>query len=83
LIELDTNNLELVLEEAKNLNEKTPLDGVMTFMEFCVPQAAAVANKLGLPGIAFEDACCARNKYLMRERLATKKSSYSSIQSNY
>ena len=68
-IEIDTNNDELVIETVKKLNAQNSFDGVMTFLEFYVPLAARIAKELGLPGISLENAYCARNKFLMREKL--------------
>jgi biotin carboxylase len=69
-VEMDTNDDDAVLAVVDQLAEEYRIDGVMTFMEFYVPLAARAAHRLGLPGITPESAMQARNKYLMRTRLA-------------
>lgn len=70
VVEVDTNEPDAVLAAVDEIRTSTTIDGVMTFMEFYVPLAATVAGTLGLPGIAPQDAMNARDKSLMRQRLA-------------
>jgi|Deesub1362A_J573_1020465.scaffolds.fasta_scaffold01646_5 carbamoyl-phosphate synthase large subunit len=61
---VDITDLEGTLEVAK----KYKVDAVITEQtDVAVPTAAYVAEKLGLPGIGYEVALRATNKFLMRE----------------
>lgn len=53
----------------KELNKKIKIDGVLTIGTDASMTVAAVANALSLPGIPFENAEAASNKYKMRKRL--------------
>lgn len=70
LIEVDTNSIDLVVQESLKLNERVKIDGVMSFFEFTILQTAHVARMLNLPALSVESAHKARNKFLMREAFA-------------
>ncbi|MBN2544560.1 MAG: ATP-grasp domain-containing protein [Spirochaetes bacterium] len=53
----------------KQLNKKIKIDGVITSGTDASMTVAAVANALNLPGIPFENAEAASNKFKMRKRL--------------
>ncbi len=53
----------------KQLNNKIKIDGVITSGTDASMTVAAVANALNLPGIPFENAEAASNKFKMRKRL--------------
>jgi len=72
VVEIDSNDPDAVIAVVNEIRESTPIHGVMTFMEFYVPLAARIAEQLGLPGIRAQDAANARDKALMRQRLAQR-----------
>lgn len=57
------------LEETLKVARKYKVDAVITEQtDYSVPTAAYVAEKMGLPGISYEAALSATNKWLMREK---------------
>lgn len=69
VIHCETNDIDLLIQEIKALNEADPIDGITTTADFYVPQAAAAAEALNLPTMTYEAAVGARNKYQMRMKL--------------
>jgi cysteine synthase A len=69
VVPCETNDAHEVLKALEQLARASRLDGVTTTADMYVPQAAFAAERLGLPGMPYEAALCARNKYRMRERL--------------
>lgn len=65
---MSTRDIEGSVRAAKQQNELTPVNGVLTSGTDASMTVAAVANALGLPGIKFEDAEAATNKLKMRSR---------------
>ena len=59
--------IDQIVATASNWHDIEAFDGVLTFSESSVTTAAAVAEKLGLPGIGLDAALKCRNKYLMRQ----------------
>lgn len=70
-VEIDTNNIDIVVQKARNVNAKIKIDGAVTFFEYYVPVTAYVARALNLPGISVETSAAARNKCLMRDRMSS------------
>lgn len=70
IVEIDTNDEALVMRTVDALAREYHIDGVMTFMEFYVPLAAKAAQRLNLAGMSHQNALCARDKSLMRQRLS-------------
>lgn len=69
IVVTETNDHVELAKVVAQVHAQTPFDGITTTADFHVPQAAAAAQALGLPGLTFHGAMNARNKYLMRERL--------------
>jgi biotin carboxylase len=69
LVVAETNDHVELTKVVAHLHAQTPFDGITTTADFHVPQAAAAAQALGLPGLTLHGAMNARNKYRMRERL--------------
>lgn len=67
-IQADTNKNDLIIDMIDNINKEHHIDGVITFLDYYVPLVAKISEHLNLPGMSFENALCARNKYLMRNR---------------
>jgi biotin carboxylase len=62
-----SKHIDDIVAAAAAWHAESPFDGVITFSESSVITVAAVAEKLGLPGIPLDAAIRSRNKYLMRE----------------
>lgn len=69
-VQIDTSNINIVIEKCKELNSKRKIDGVITFLEYRVPVVATIACVLNLPGNSEDTALKTRDKFLMREALA-------------
>jgi len=69
-IVMSTKDIEGSVRAAKEFNERQRIDGVITVGTDASMTVAAVANALGLPGIKFESAEAATNKFKMRKRFA-------------
>jgi len=70
VIDVETHDVEEVSRAALGLNEKMPITALTTVADFFVPQAAAAAERLGLPTIPYRAAVAARNKHLTRAMIA-------------
>src|SRR5262245_5818109 len=62
-----SKKIDEMTAEASAWHAEEQFDGVITFSEAGVIAAAAIAEKLGLPGIGVEAAVHSRNKMLMRQ----------------
>ncbi|HEX8093238.1 ATP-grasp domain-containing protein [Jatrophihabitans sp.] len=62
-----SKHVEDIIAAADAWHAEERFDGVLTFSESAVVTVAAVAEKLGLPGIGVEAARTSRNKLLMRQ----------------
>ncbi|MEI9997642.1 MAG: ATP-grasp domain-containing protein [Rhizomicrobium sp.] len=69
VVVVETNDPARLTALVARLHRENPFHGITTTADFHVPQAAAAAQRLGLPGLTFEGAMNARNKYRMRELL--------------
>ncbi len=67
---MSTKDIEGSVRVAKAFNERMKIDGVFTVGTDASMTVAAVAAALGLPGITYETAELATNKYKMRQRLS-------------
>ena len=65
-----TNELVPLLEQARVVHGRRPLDGFMSMAEYEVVVAARIARDLGLPTPDPDGVQIARNKVFMRERCA-------------
>lgn len=70
---MSTKDIEGSVRVAKEFNERQRIDGVITVGTDASMTVAAVANALELPGIKFESAEAATNKFKMRKRFAKNK----------
>lgn len=68
-IVMSIRDIDGTVRVLKEFNKKVKIDGVLTIGTDASMTVAAVANALGLPGIPFENAEAASNKYKMRQRL--------------
>lgn len=66
VVECDTDDDDELLDRVHRLARCHPVDGVTTTHDLYVPQAALVAETLGLPGLARRAALGVRNKHRMR-----------------
>ena len=66
----DTNNIDLLLIEARKLDEFNKVDGVIPGSEYHVSLTAAVAHDLVLPGHSIDTVEALGNKHFMRKLLA-------------
>jgi biotin carboxylase len=71
LVVVDTNDLAAVRSCASRLAEQHDIVGVLPGFEFYVPAAAVVAAELGLPGLTPDVGIRVRDKFRMRQALAT------------
>ncbi|MBU1487815.1 ATP-grasp domain-containing protein [bacterium] len=69
-IVMSTKDIEGSVRAAREFNERQHIDGVITVGTDASMTVAAVANALELPGIKFESAEAATNKFKMRKRFA-------------
>ncbi|MGC5289722.1 ATP-grasp domain-containing protein [Micromonospora sp. DT231] len=60
-------DIDGLLRMAEEWHAEEQFDGVLTFAEMSVIATAAVAERLGLPGIGVDAARTSRNKFLMRQ----------------
>jgi biotin carboxylase len=67
----DLLSSEDVLKAVKRYHAKRPLGAVLAHDEYAVEPAALLAASLGLPGLTSSAATAARDKLVMRRRLAT------------
>jgi S-sulfo-L-cysteine synthase (3-phospho-L-serine-dependent) len=68
----ETADGQAVADAAERLHAEHPVDGITTTHDLYVPQAAAAAERLGLPGLGATVASGLRNKYRMRCALADR-----------
>jgi len=68
IVEVDTEQINKVLESIERLKNDYTIVGIVNFVEHAVPLAAIVANYLNLPYISVDSALQSRNKFLMRQR---------------
>lgn len=66
----DTLDAEEMLEAARRLHERDPLDGVLCWDEARIIATSKIAQALGLPGSDPEVVLACRDKHLTRQRLA-------------
>ncbi|MCR6111838.1 ATP-grasp domain-containing protein [Bacillus sp. A301a_S52] len=69
LICCETNNLTELKQVVEKLNFKKRIDGITTTADVFLPNAAKLANDLGLVSLNYESVLQVRNKYLMRKNL--------------
>ena len=72
IIDCDTNDLGELLGVVAQRSRHVAVVAVTTTADMYVPQAAFIARELGLPGLRYEAALRARNKYSMRKALAER-----------
>lgn len=68
----DTYDMDKALEIVKEIHQKNPVSGVLTWADKDVELVSRIAAALGLPGPSIEASKNARNKYLMRSAIALK-----------
>lgn len=69
-IDVDTRSIEKSVTAAVALHRDHRIDAIITFAEYSVPTAAAIARTLNLPFISEATAHRARNKFAMRAAFA-------------
>lgn len=69
IIICETNSIELLSKEIKEINKRFKIDGITTTADFYVPNASKVAQDLGLPSLTYNASLGVRNKYKMRLNL--------------
>lgn len=69
-IDVDTRSIERSVAAAEVLHRTHRIDAVITFAEYSVPTAAAIARALHVPFISEAAAYKARNKFEMRKAFA-------------
>ncbi|WP_237276994.1 ATP-grasp domain-containing protein [Streptomyces caniscabiei] len=67
---VDALDTTVAIQEAADLNQRLGICGVLSYDEFRVPAAAAVAEALGLPGGGAEAVASCRDKALTRRKFA-------------
>jgi biotin carboxylase len=77
VVACETNNVAAICKAIEQRNNKWKTTAVTTTADMYVPQAAFVADRLGLFGLRTRGALAARNKYLMRCILAKRAPHYS------
>lgn len=66
---IECRRLDLILNEARNLNHKRSFDGVLTFTEFMLSFQAEAAEEFGLAGPGKSSIKICQSKLLQREML--------------
>jgi len=66
----DTLDADLMIEAARKLDERDPVDGVLCWDEARILATSRIAEALGLPGGYPEVVMACRDKHLTRQRLA-------------
>lgn len=67
----DTNNIDLLLIEARKINNTAKIEGVLPGSEYHICLTAFVAHDLALPGHCIDTVEALRNKYFMRDLLTS------------
>ncbi|MEB4887681.1 ATP-grasp domain-containing protein (plasmid) [Priestia sp. MF3] len=71
LVKIDThNNLDILVNEAKKINNIKKIDGVYASSDTEILAAAKVCDALGLRGNSYDAVLKCRNKYVMRKEIS-------------
>lgn len=72
LVRCDTNDLSALTETLQQIAGIRNLKAIIPGFEYYVGTASRISAHLGLPGLPIESVDCVRNKYMMRNRLASR-----------